>query len=161
MNYKFWKDKRVLITGHSGFKGAWLSMILNSMDAEILGISKESLNNNAELYSALKIKDLVKSYDEDIRNLESIKKIFSDFKPEIIFHLAAQPLVRKSYLLPLDTYEINVMGTINILESIRATNSVRASLMILLVCYMETIIIFPIKLKVSYPSFKNYHWTGE
>ena len=130
MNYKFWKDKRVLITGHSGFKGAWLSMILNSMGAEILGISKESLNNNAELYGALKIEDFVKSYDEDIRNLESIKKIFSDFKPEIVFHLAAQPLVRKSYSLPSDTYEINVMGTINILEAIRANNSVRASLMI-------------------------------
>lgn len=100
------------------------------MGAEILGISKESLNNNAELYGALKIEDFVKSYDEDIRNLESIKKIFSDFKPEIVFHLAAQPLVRKSYSFPSDTYEINIMGTINILEAIRANNSVRASLMI-------------------------------
>ena len=130
MNSKFWKDKRVLITGHSGFKGSWLSMILHAMGAEILGISKESLNNNSELYGALDIKSLVESHDEDIRDSGNINKVFSDFKPEIVFHLAAQPLVRKSYLLPSDTYEINVMGTINILEAIRANDSVRSSLMI-------------------------------
>jgi CDP-glucose 4,6-dehydratase len=130
MNKKFWKDKRVLITGHSGFKGSWLSMILHAMGAEILGISKESLNNNAELFSTLEIKNLVTSHDEDIRDSEAMNRIFTNFKPEIVFHLAAQPLVRKSYLLPSDTYEINIMGTINILEAIRATESVRSSLMI-------------------------------
>ncbi len=130
MNSKFWQDKRVLITGHSGFKGSWLSMILNEMGAEIAGISKESLNNNSELYDALDIQSFVHSYDEDIRNAEKINKIFTAFKPEIVFHLAAQPLVRKSYVLPVDTYEINVIGTINVLEAIRSNDSVRSSLMI-------------------------------
>jgi CDP-glucose 4,6-dehydratase len=130
MNSEFWKDKRVLITGHSGFKGSWLSMILNFMGAEILGISKESLNNNSELYGALDIKGFVESHDADIRDSGNINKVFSDFKPEIVFHLAAQPLVRKSYSFPSDTYEINVMGTINILEAIRANDSVRSSLMV-------------------------------
>jgi CDP-glucose 4,6-dehydratase len=130
MNSKFWKDKRVLITGHSGFKGSWLSMILNSMGAEILGISSESLNNNSELFKVLNIVNLVESYDQDIRDPDKIMKIVSNFKPEIVFHLAAQPLVRESYRLPVDTYEINIMGTINILEAIRANDSVRSSLMI-------------------------------
>ena len=124
MNSKFWKDKRVLITGHSGFKGSWLSMILNSMGAEILGISSESLNNNSELFKVLNIVNLVESYDQDIRDPDKIMKIVSNFKPEIVFHLAAQPLVRESYRLPVDTYEINIMGTINILEAIRANDSV-------------------------------------
>ena len=81
MNSKFWKDKKVLITGHSGFKGSWLSMILHEMGAEIAGISKESLNNNSELYDALDIQSFVRSYDKDIRNSEDINKIFSEFKP--------------------------------------------------------------------------------
>ena len=130
MNKEFWKDKKVLITGHSGFKGAWLSMILNAMGAEVSGISKESLNNNSELYSALGINKLYESHDEDIRNLSGIKKILNDFRPEFVFHLAAQPLVRKSYLLPSETFEINVIGTMNVLEAIREVDSVRSSLMI-------------------------------
>jgi len=83
MNSKFWKDKRVLVTGHSGFKGSWLSMILHAMGAEILGISKESLNNNSELFSALDIKNLVDSHDEDIRDSIKINKIIAD--PKVIF----------------------------------------------------------------------------
>ena len=130
MNSKFWKDNRVLITGHSGFKGSWLSMILNSMGAEILGISSESLNNNSELFKVLNIVNLVESYDQDIRDPDKIMKTVNSLKPEIVFHLAAQPLVRESYRIPVDTYEINIMGTINILEAIRANDSVRSSLMI-------------------------------
>lgn len=130
MNKKFWKDKKVLITGHSGFKGSWLTMILNHAGAEILGISKESLNNNRDLFKSLEINKISDSCDEDIRDSNTIDKIFSSFQPEIVFHMAAQPLVRESYLQPVETYDINVMGTISILEAIRSHESVRASIFV-------------------------------
>jgi CDP-glucose 4,6-dehydratase len=130
MNKNFWKDKKVLITGHSGFKGSWLSMILNSAGAEVLGFSSESLNNNSELFKSLNIAGISHSCDQDIRDKDSLNQIFSSFKPEIIFHMAAQPLVRESYERPLETYEINVMGTLNILEAIRSHDSVRASVFV-------------------------------
>jgi len=130
MNKNFWENKEVLITGHSGFKGSWLTLILTSMGANVSGISKEDFNNNKEIFSKLDIKSLCRSYDEDIRDLSSMKRIFSEANPEIVFHMAAQPLVRKSYVDPIETYETNVMGTINILESIKSTNSVRSSVFI-------------------------------
>ena len=108
MNKKFWKDKKVLITGHSGFKGSWLTMILNHAGAEILGISKESLNNNRELFKSLEINKISNSCDEDIRDNNAIDKIFSSFQPEIVFHMAAQPLVKESYLEPVELSLIHI-----------------------------------------------------
>ena len=129
MNTLFWKNKKVLITGHSGFKGSWLTLLLNFLGAEVCGISSSKLNNNQELFDSLHLEDYCSSYDIDIRD-EAIAKIFNSFQPEIVFHLAAQPLVRSSYEIPYETYDVNVMGTLNILEHIRKSSSVAASVMI-------------------------------
>ena len=129
MNTSFWNGKKVLVTGHSGFKGSWLTLLLKYLGAEVCGVSSSILNNNQELFLALNLDDSCLSHDVDIRD-KNISKIFNDFKPEIVFHLAAQPLVRASYEIPFDTYDINVMGTLNILENIRKSPSVAASVMI-------------------------------
>ena len=129
MNTSFWNNKKVLVTGHSGFKGSWITLLLKYLGAEVCGVSSSILNNNQELFLALNLDDSCLSHDVDIRD-KNISKIFNDFKPDIVFHLAAQPLVRASYEIPFDTYDINVMGTLNILENIRKSPSVAASVMI-------------------------------
>lgn len=129
MNTSFWNGKKVLVTGHSGFKGSWITLLLKHLGAEVCGVSSSNLNNNQELFLALNLEDSCLSHDIDIRD-KNISKIFHDFKPDIVFHLAAQPLVRASYEIPFDTYDINVMGTLNILENIRKSPSVAASVMI-------------------------------
>ncbi len=129
MNTSFWNGKKVLVTGHSGFKGSWLTLLLKYLGAEVCGVSSSILNNNQDLFLALNLDDSCLSHDVDIRD-KNISKIFNDFKPDIVFHLAAQPLVRTSYEIPFDTYDINVMGTLNILENIRKSPSVAASVMI-------------------------------
>ena len=118
MNPTFWRGKRVLITGHTGFKGSWLSLWLASLGAHVTGFalgpsSSPSLFNLANINSALV------NVEADIRNLEQLRKSLAENQPEIVFHLAAQSLVRTSYEDPLLTYETNVMGTANLLESIR------------------------------------------
>ncbi len=129
MNTSFWNNKKVLVTGHSGFKGSWITLLLKHLGAEVCGVSSSILNNNQELFLALNLDDSCLSHDVDIRD-KNISKIFNDFKPDIVFHMAAQPLVRASYEIPFDTYDINVMGTLNILENIRKSPSVAASVMI-------------------------------
>lgn len=121
----FYKNKRVLVTGHSGFKGSWLVLWLNQLGAEVLGYSLEP-NTEPATFNALKIETKCKSVIGNILNKEKLEKTFTDFQPEIVFHLAAQPLVRKSYLNPVETYETNVMGTLNVLETARKCNSVKA-----------------------------------
>ena len=106
-----------------------MTLLLKHLGAEVCGVSSSNLNNNQELFLALNLDDSCLSYDIDIRD-KNISKIFHDFKPDIVFHLAAQPLVRASYEIPFDTYDINVMGTLNILENIRKSPSVAASVMI-------------------------------
>lgn len=126
----FFAGKKVLITGNTGFKGSWLSIWLNELGAEVIGIGLDpySERDNFVLSNiGLKIKSDVRA---DIRNEQIIKGIFNKYQPEIVFHLAAQPLVRLSYDIPKETYEINVMGTINIMEAIRYTNSVKVGIMI-------------------------------
>lgn len=126
----FYKGKRVLVTGHTGFKGSWLSIWLHELGAEVVGVALDpySARDNFVLSCiGNKIKADVRA---DIRDLQKMKSIFADYKPEIVFHLAAQPLVRLSYEKPVETYESNVMGTINILEAIRATDSVKVGVMI-------------------------------
>jgi CDP-glucose 4,6-dehydratase len=129
LNTSFWNNKKVLITGHSGFKGSWLTLLLNYLGAQVCGISSSALNNNQELFHRLSLENSCISYDLDIRD-KAIAGVFSNFKPEIVFHLAAQPLVRASYEIPFETYETNVMGTLNILENLRKSSSVVASVLI-------------------------------
>lgn len=126
----FYKNKRVLITGHTGFKGSWLTIWLNAMGAEVIGLALNpfSVKDNYVLSEIGKKMDA--DLRADIRNGQLLKDIFTQFKPEIVFHLAAQPLVRLSYEIPVETYEINVMGTVNVLEAIRVTKSVKVAVMI-------------------------------
>lgn len=122
-----YNGRRVLITGHTGFKGSWLSFWLKRLGAHVCGIAlpPESEPNHYQL-----LKPAVRSVEEDIRNRELLDTVFSAYRPEIVFHLAAQPIVRKSYKNPLDTFEINVMGTANILEVCRKTDSVKAIIVV-------------------------------
>jgi CDP-glucose 4,6-dehydratase len=127
VNLEFYKGKKVLITGHTGFKGSWLSKILIEAGAEVIGYS---LNppTKPNLFEISGIEKEIKSVIGDIRNLEMLMETLKKYKPEIIFHLAAQPIVRDSYKEPVYTYETNVMGTVNILECIRKNSCVRSFL---------------------------------
>ena len=117
-SHKFWKNKKVLITGHTGFKGAWLSLILHILGAKIYGYSLKPKKNS--LYNKLNIQSFIKkSYLKDIRNYSNLKNSLNETNPDIIFHLAAQPLVLNSYQNPIDTFDTNIIGTINLLEAIR------------------------------------------
>ncbi len=121
----FYKNKKVFVTGHTGFKGSWLCKILLMSGAKIVGYSLEP-DKTPNLYNILNLKDNITSIIGDIRDLEKIQKAINDFQPDIVFHLAAQPIVRESYKDPVYTYETNVMGTVNILEAVRNCNSVKS-----------------------------------
>ncbi len=126
----FYKGKRVLVTGHTGFKGSWLSIWLHELGAEVIGVALEPYSDKDNFVLSgigSKIKADIRA---DIRDGEKLKQIFAKYQPEIVFHLAAQPLVRLSYEIPVETYEANVMGTIHVMEAIRATESVRVGVMI-------------------------------
>jgi CDP-glucose 4,6-dehydratase len=118
-----YRGKRVLVTGHTGFKGSWLTLWLHELGAEVTGIAlpPETQPNHWELLGLV-----VNEHRLDIRDYEALKRVFLAAQPEIVFHLAAQPLVRRSYREPLDTWATNVMGTANVLEACRHTPSVRA-----------------------------------
>ncbi|WP_297417031.1 CDP-glucose 4,6-dehydratase [Clostridium sp.] len=121
----FYKNKKVFITGHTGFKGSWLSKILSMAGAEVTGFSQLP-NTKPSLFDIINVKDNINSIIGDIRDLESLKEAVCKSKPDIVFHLAAQPLVRESYKNPVYTYETNVMGTVNLLEAIRNCDSIRS-----------------------------------
>lgn len=121
----FWKDKRVLITGHTGFKGSWLCLILHRLGASVHGFALDP-PTTPSLFVEAKINELVSSTICDIRDFNGLMNTFKQFEPEIVLHLAAQPLVRESYKFPVDTYSTNVMGTVHLLEACRQTESVRA-----------------------------------
>ena len=123
----FYKGKKVLVTGHTGFKGSWLCRILTNMGAEVMGYAKEPPTNPSLFYGA-GLGETMDSVIGDIRDLEHLKQIFEQVQPEIVFHLAAQPIVRDSYKDPVYTYETNVMGTVNLLECVRLTPSVESCL---------------------------------
>ena len=125
----FWKNKKVLITGHTGFKGSWLSLWLQHLGAKVTGVSLDP-PTNPSLYQQAEVASGMISLRQDIRNGEKLKELFQQQQPEIIFHLAAQPLVRYSYKEPVETYETNVMGTLHVLEAIRTIDSVQASILI-------------------------------
>jgi CDP-glucose 4,6-dehydratase len=125
INQQFWNGKRVLLTGHTGFKGGWLSLWLQSMGAEVSGYAL-SPSTTPNLFEVAKVGDGMSSIIGDIRNLTHLREAFAQHQPEIVFHMAAQALVRYSYAEPVETYATNVMGTVNLLEVIRGTSSVKA-----------------------------------
>lgn len=126
----FWRKKKVFLTGHTGFKGSWLSLWLTSMGADVCGYALEP-DTTPNLYNVLGIEVLLKkSYIADIRDFKKLKAAIESFNPEVVIHMAAQPLVRYSYENPLETYEVNVMGTANLLESLRSVDSVKATVIV-------------------------------
>ena len=129
MNSKFWKGKKVLLTGHTGFKGSWLSIWLKKLDVELIGFAKD-IPTRPSLFELANVKDGISSLKGDIRDFKKLDKIVKDRKPDIIIHLAAQAIVQKSYDNPLETYSTNVMGTANILESAKKTDSVKVILIV-------------------------------
>ncbi|QWD80038.1 CDP-glucose 4,6-dehydratase [Polynucleobacter sp. MWH-Spelu-300-X4] len=127
---QFWKDKRVFLTGHTGFKGSWLSLWLSSMGANVTGYALAP-NTTPNLFDVLEIDSLIEtSHIADIRDLVSLQKAMSEAKPDVVIHMAAQPLVRYSYVNPVETYATNVMGTVHVLESTRSIDSVRATVIV-------------------------------
>ena len=127
MNSEFFKDKKVFITGHTGFKGSWTTIWLKKMGAVIKGFSLEP-STVPSLFKIANVKDGIDSEIGDVRNLEKLRCSMLDFAPEIVIHMAAQPLVRLSYQDPIGTYETNVMGSVHLLEAVRACPSVKAVL---------------------------------
>lgn len=127
LDLSFYKGKKVFITGHTGFKGTWLSKILINAGAIVYGYSLEA-PTQPNLFSLSKIEAQITSVIGDIRDYEHLKKCFDEFQPEIVMHLAAQPIVRDSYKNPKYTYETNALGTVNILECVRLTSSVKSFL---------------------------------
>ena len=113
-----YQNKKVLVTGHNGFKGSWLCFWLNKLGAKVTGVGLPIQTENS-FFSANKISDLVEDFTLDIRDLNSLSDLIIKTQPDFVFHLAAQALVRKSYKDPLETWSTNLVGTLNILESLR------------------------------------------
>jgi CDP-glucose 4,6-dehydratase len=126
LNPSFWIDKKVLITGHTGFKGSWLCLWLNKMRVKVSGLSLQEPVSDPNMFSVLSIKELVNDCRGDIVDFDICLETIKYFEPEIVFHMAAQPLVRRSYSSSLETYKTNVIGTANILEAIRNCKSVKS-----------------------------------
>lgn len=129
IDVNFWKGKKIFITGHTGFKGAWLSTWLYELGAKVTGFALEA-PTKPSLFELIKLENKIHSIIGDIRDTKAITSAIRQSKAEIIFHLAAQPLVLESYEDPVGTYETNVMGTVNVLEGIRQTPSIKAAVMI-------------------------------
>ncbi len=126
----FYRGKRILVTGHTGFKGSWLSIWLHELGAEVIGVAQAPFTERDNYVLSGIGEKIAADMRADIREGARMKEIFQQYQPEIVFHLAAQPLVRLSYDIPVETYETNVMGTLHVLEAIRVTNSVRVGVMI-------------------------------
>ena len=124
-----YRGKKVLVTGHTGFKGSWISIWLKELGAEVIGYALDPYTENDNFVLA-DLKDKIVDIRGDIRDKEKLEEVFNKYKPEIVFHLAAQPLVRLSYDIPVETYEVNVMGTINVMECIRKTDETKVGIMI-------------------------------
>lgn len=127
MDLNFYKGKKVLVTGHTGFKGSWLCRILYLLGAEVTGYSLDA-PTNPSLFEIAEIECFINSIIGDVRSLDNLSKAFHEAKPEIVFHLSAQPIVRDSYKNPVYTYETNVMGTVNLLECVRLNSCVKSVL---------------------------------
>ena len=124
---EFYKNKKVLITGHTGFKGSWMCKLLAEAGADLTGYAWEP-PTEPSLFEMCGLASHMNSVAGDIRDLQRLKKVFDETKPEIVIHMAAQPIVRDSYKEPVYTYEVNVMGTVNVLECVRLSDSVKSFL---------------------------------
>jgi CDP-glucose 4,6-dehydratase len=120
----FWRDRRVLLTGHTGFKGSWLSLWLQSLGAHVTGFSL-GVPTDPSLYELARVSDGMHSIQGDIRDADAISRVLAETHPEIVIHMAAQPLVRRSFSEPRQTFETNVLGTVNLLDAVRLTGGVR------------------------------------
>lgn len=129
MNFdlSFYKGKKVLLTGHTGFKGSWMSVMLVNAGAEVIGYSSCS-KTETRLFDLCGVKEQITHIKGDIRDLAHLVEVFSTYQPEIVIHMAAQPIVRDSYQNPIGTYSTNVMGTVNVCEAVRQASSVRSFL---------------------------------
>ena len=131
MNLNFYNGKRVLLTGHTGFKGMWLSLLLLRAGAEVTGYALDvPTEGGAEALQRLGILTEMRDIRGDVRDLSALSRAFDEAKPEIVLHLAAQPIVRESYRQPVDTFAANVMGTVNLLECVRMSDTVRSVLVV-------------------------------
>ena len=122
MNSNFWKNKKVLLTGHTGFKGSWLSIWLKKLGVELVGFSKD-IPTKPSLFEIAKVSEGMTSITGNIEDFTAIQKVLKENKPEIVIHMAAQSLVRKSYEEPINTFATNVMGTVNLLQAVKTTGS--------------------------------------
>ena len=120
-----WKGRRVLVTGHTGFKGGWLSLWLHQLGAEVTGFSLPA-PTDPSLFEQTRLAELVNHVEGDVRDMDAVEAAVNAARPEVVFHLAAQPLVRYSYDNPIETYATNVMGTVHLLDACRRAESVRA-----------------------------------
>jgi CDP-glucose 4,6-dehydratase len=130
LNHDFWRGRRVLVTGHTGFKGSWLSLWLESMGAKVTGYSSGRSVGQApgkwtSLFELARVEEGVETAEGDVTDLPRLKSVVERVKPEVVLHLAAQPLVRRSYADPAGTFETNTIGTVNVLEAVRGHDDVR------------------------------------
>ena len=127
MSKEFWNKKKVLLTGHTGFKGSWLSLWLQKLNANVIGFSK-SIPTNPSLFELANIENGMTSIIGNVCDYNKLEEIIKEYKPEIVIHMAAQAILRESYSNPVETYATNVMGTVNLLESIRKAGNVKVIL---------------------------------
>ena len=127
MNKEFWNKKKVLLTGHTGFKGSWLSLWLQKLNASVIGFSK-SIPTNPSLFELANIENGMTSITGNVCDYDKLEETIKEYKPEIVIHMAAQAILRESYSNPIETYATNVMGTVNLLESIRKVGNVKVIL---------------------------------
>src|SRR3984885_14836292 len=125
----FWRGRRVFLTGHTGFKGGWLALWLAHLGANVRGYALDPATGPS-LFDTARVFSVIEDIRGDLRDYDALDRAVREFQPEVVFHLAAQPLVRRSYADPLGTYSTNVIGTANVLESIRTIPSVRAVLVV-------------------------------
>ena len=121
----FWKNKKVLITGHTGFKGSWLTMLLNELGSKIVGVSLEP-NTTPSIFQTNKLDTVCKSNISNIKDYNNLHSLVSEHRPEVIFHMAAQSIVKESYKDPVNTFETNVIGSVNICEIVRTFDYIKA-----------------------------------
>jgi CDP-glucose 4,6-dehydratase len=129
MNMSFWQGRRVLLTGHTGFKGSWLALWLQRLGAQVTGYSLQP-PTNPNLFTEARVAEGMTSIEGDVRDADDVHRVVQVHQPEVVFHLAAQPIVRTSYRAPLETFATNVMGTANILDAVRRHDSVRVAVCI-------------------------------
>jgi CDP-glucose 4,6-dehydratase len=123
MSAGFWRGRRVLLTGHTGFKGSWLALWLHAMGAEVTGLA-DRVPTDPSLFALARVDELVEHVEADLRDFDAVRDAVAAHRPEVVLHLAAQAVVRRSFVDPRETYEVNVMGTVNLLEAVRVTGGV-------------------------------------